>query len=125
MHYFSLEENQNKAATNWANSQYDFADIVLFLTDRHIEWGIKIYKLFCKKDVRTLLNYYSVDLQKIKNDLYINGKYVERGGDVYLLNYNPKRNRLIKTPKNLNLLAMIVYDRLLEDLEEICKNVYP
>ena len=122
MNYFEYESNQSVAIEKWNTSQFDLTDIVLYLSDRHIIWGIKIYSLFCKEEIKVLLNYFSCNFEQIKKDLCITGDYVERGGNIYSKTFNPKRNMKIKEPKNLNLRAMRVYDKILIDIEKILKN---
>lgn len=121
MDYFKYEGDRFAANEKWKNSQFDLTDIVLCLTDRHIVWGQKIYCLFSKPQVQLLLNYYVCDFKLIKNELGLTSDYVERGGNIYSKDFNPKRNLFFVTPRNLELSAMKVYNKILQDLEEICK----
>lgn len=122
MRYFKYEYNTEIAILTWTKSQFDLVDIILYLTDRNIIWGHKMYKLFWAEQVRFLLNYFICDFKKIKNDLGVPSVYVERDGDVYSKEFNPKRNKWLPSHKNLDICAMVVYDGILQDLEAICNN---
>ena len=123
MRYFKYEPNFKLALLKWEQSQYDLSDIVLYLTDRNIIWGYKIYALFSQKEIRVLLNYFVCDLLKIKQDLGINFEYVERDGNCYSQNYNPKRDILKPASAGIQSLAKVVYNQILQDLEEICEKL--
>lgn len=97
-------------------------DIVLFLTDRHIEVGVRIYNLFCKQEIQFLLKYFECDFIQIKKDLGIMVDYVERSGDLYSRFFNPKRKKLEGSP-DLRWRALKVYEYLLKDLEEIVNKI--
>ena len=119
MHYFVFERNRTKALLSWKLSQFDLCDIVLSLTDNKIKTGIKIYELFTMAEVKAVLPFFICDFKKIKADLQILD-YVERKGDVYSKNFNPKRLYKITTPKPiLEENANKVYINILNDLEKI------
>ena len=119
MHYFIFERNRKNAVLSWKLSQFDLCDIVLSLTDNKIKTGIKIYELFMRKEVKAVLPFFICDFKKIKADLQIED-YVERKGNVYSKDFNPKRLYKIDLPKHqLQENANKVYNNILNDLEKI------
>ena len=121
MHYFSLASSQQESIKVWQQSQFDLCDIVLSLTDKNIMIGAKIYAIFCRKEVRSLMQFYVCDFKKIKDELGIVGEYVERKGNVFDKNFNPKRNPifLALSPAQMQIFANIIYNNLMQDLKEI------
>ena len=67
------------------------------------------------------MQFYVCDFKKIKDELGIVGVYVERKGDVFDKNFNPKRNPryLALTPAQMQIFANIIYNNLMQDLKEI------
>ena len=121
MHYFSLAQSANHAITTWNNSQFDLCDIVLSLTDNNIMIGAKIYALFCREEVLSLMQLYVCDFNKIKQDLGIVGEYTERKGNIFAKDFNPQRNPVVLalTPTQMQYFASTVYNNLMQDLKEI------
>lgn len=95
--YFILANSQKEAIDYWNNSQYELADIVLALTDNGIFEGMKFYSVFKHEGFLALMNIFKFDFNLAKKELGINGEYVERGGDIYAEDYNPKRNPQVLT----------------------------
>ena len=120
MRYFCFEQDENLAVKTWNNSQFDLADIVLFLTDNGIMLGAKIYAIFNRGEVKNLLRFFVCDLNLMKKDLQIN-HYIERKGDALSKFFNPKRiittNYISK--KQLFKRAEFVYKNLINDLNII------
>ena len=123
MRYFIYEQDEDTLKQEWENSQFLLADVVLFLTDRKIVWGQKIYNIFINQEVQHLLNCFSVDFNQIKKDLGLDLDYVERGGNVFSHSYNPKRNFTILSSNGIEYRAMMVYETILKDLEKICEKL--
>ena len=121
MHYFKIANNQQEAINAWQQSQFDLCDIVLSLTDNSIALGAKIYALFCRPEIKDLLQLFICDFSKIKSELGIVGEYIERKGDVFAKDFNPKRNPifLALSPKQMQTFASTVYNNLMQDLKEI------
>ena len=90
--FFTLADSQKEATEFWNNSQYELADIVLALTDNGVFEGIKLYSVFSHEGFLALMNIFKFNFDLAKKELGINGEYVERGGDIYAKDYNPKRN---------------------------------
>ena len=103
--YFVLADSQQEAVDYWNNSQYDLADIVLALTDNGIFEGMKFYSVFRHEGFLALMNIFKFDFQLVKKELGINGEYVERGGDIYAEDYNPKRNPQVLTYVGVELAS--------------------
>ena len=95
--YFILANSQKEAIDYWNNSQYELADIVLALTDNGIFEGMKLYSVFKHEGFLALMNIFKFNFNLAKKELGINGEYVERGGDIYAEDYNPKRNPQVLT----------------------------
>ena len=125
MHYFSLAQSTNHAITTWNNSQFDLCDIVLSLTDNNIMIGAKIYALFCREEVLSLMQFYVCNFKKIKNELGIVGEYTERKGNIFAKDFNPNRNPifLALTPTQMQYFASTVYNNLMQDLKEISETL--
>lgn len=123
MNYFSFVSDENVALEEWNKSQFDLCDIVLSLTDNNIMIGAKIYAVFCRYEVRCLLKFFTCDFYKIKSELGIVGHYVERKGDIFDQNFNPKRNKkiLTKDVNDMKILAKSIYKNILLDMSEIVK----
>ena len=120
MRYFSFEKDVDRAVLNWNNSQFDFADIVLFLTDNCIMYGAKIYALFNRDEIKNVLNYFICDFDLIKEDLGI-GDYVERKGSPFSESFNPKRKIVPNnfSREELKKRAKFVYKNIFIDLKTI------
>ena len=103
--YFVLANSQKEAIDYWNNSQYDLADIVLALTDNGIFEGMKFYSVFKHEGFLALMNIFKFDFNLAKKELGINGEYVERGGDIYAEDYNPKRNPQVLTITGADLAS--------------------
>ena len=125
MYYFAFEKNQYIAIQEWNNSQFDLCDIVLSLTDNGIIIGSKIYYIFCRPEILNIMQCFVCDLNKIKEDLGIIGNYIERSGNVYFRNFNPKRNNnALSLPiKEMKKRASIVYKKLMFDLQTIANAI--
>lgn len=123
MKYFYRQPNKYVAINKWNNSQFDLIDIVLSLTDNGIYIGEKIYAIFCRPEVLNLMQYFVCDFDTIKRDLGINGEYVERGGNIYSKNFNPKRydDILSFSIEERRLLANNVYRNIMNELYMIVK----
>ena len=121
MNYFYLQKDIESAIDRWNNSQFDLSDIVLSLTDNGIFQGVKIYAIFSRKEILAIMRYFVCDFYKIKQELGIVGNYVDRFGNVFDKNYNPKRNKLALTlnDKQMKIKAIGVYKKIILDLEEI------
>ena len=123
MKYFEYEQDSTIAIDKWISSQFDLADIVLSLTDNNLYIGEKLYFLFSREEVLTCLQYFSCNFIQIKKELGINGFYVEREGNIFSKNWNPKRNlcKLTFEKEIMNEKAKMIYKNLLQDLEYIAK----
>jgi len=123
MKYFYPQPDINNAINKWNESQFDLIDIILSLTDNHIWIGAKIYAVFCRQEVLNLMQYYECDFYKIKQELGIVGDYVEREGNIYCKDYNPKRhnNVLTLSVKEMKSKADIIYKDIIGDLAMIAK----
>ena len=109
--YFILADSQEDAVEYWRNSQYELTDIVLALTDNGVYEGMKLYSAFKNQGFLALMNVFKFNFDLAKRELGINGEYVERGGDVYAQDYNPKRNPKVLsiTGKDLAIKAKEFY----------------
>ena len=118
MRYFSFEPNNDYALDTWVKSQFDLCDIVLFLTDKKISYGFKIYAIFNRDEVLNLLNYFVCDFKKMKRDLHILGNYVEREGDVFSKDFNPRRIsfKMSLSRAEIERRAYDVYHKIFQDL---------
>lgn len=125
MIYFKFEENEEVAIKHWNDNQFNLCDIVLSLTDNAIIYGGKIYALFLREEILDLMRFFICDFVKIKKDLGINGKYVERNGDLFSYDFNPKRSKsiLIYDLKTMKDSAKKIYFHLLEDLKAISESI--
>lgn len=123
MKYFYYESNMDIAIDCWNNSQFELCDIVLSLTDNRIYTGSKIYALFCRNEILNLMQYFICDFGRIKKELGIIGDYVERIGDIYSKNFNPRRNRRVLTLaiSEMEKRAMLIYNNIMLDLQYIAK----
>ena len=121
MNYFHLAQDEEKAFFNWENNQFNLCDIVLSLTDNLIPYGLKIYNIFLREEVKNMMNFFICDFEKIKQDLGIVGAYVERKGNVFSPSFNPKRNQsaLILSEYQMSKRAKMVYDKIMLDLNKI------
>ena len=124
MNYFCYQANSDVAMYYWNDSQFDLSDIVLSLTDNNIRIGAKIYAIFCRPEVLNLMQCFVCDFTKIKQDLGIDGDYVERRGDVYSKCFNPVRNKevLTLTINEMKIRAREVYENIISDLSAIAKS---
>jgi hypothetical protein len=121
MYYCKFETDKNISLKKWNNSQFELADIVLSLTDQKITYGAKIYAIFLRPEILSLIEHLSFDFAKIKTQLGINGFYVDRNGDVFSENFNPKRNytALTLSKQEMKKQAKLVYLNIFKDLVEI------
>ena len=123
MKYFCHCAQQDNAIQYWYSAQFDLCDIVLSLTDNHIQIGAKIYAIFCRPEVLNLMKYFICDFIKIKNDLGIVGSYVERAGNIYSKSFNPLRNNNVLTLSKFEMRnkSKQIYMSIIADLGEITR----
>lgn len=120
MKYFRFSQSEEESRDFWDKSQFDLSDIVLALTDNKIIEGLKIYQLLSKPEILNSMIFLICDFGAIKERLGIIGDYVERKGNVYSNNFNPKRNpsAITLSVQDLQIMAIDVYDTMLSDLKE-------
>lgn len=125
MNYLNYEIESNVAIKKWYSLQYDFADIVLSLTDNDIFEGAKIYALFSRNEVLNLMSWFSCDFIKIKQELGIIGDYIVREDDIFSNDFNPKRKKdaLTLSSFEMSIQAQIIYQKIMQDLEELSKGL--
>ena len=121
MKYFKFSQSEEESRECWENSQFKLTDVVLALTDNGIIEGLKIYELLSKPEILNSMDFFICDFDSIKERLGINGDYVEREGNVYSKNFNPKRNPSVLTlnVQDMQIMAIDVYDTMLSDLQEL------
>ena len=118
--YFNMAKNQEDAVKHWFTSQYKLADIILSLTDNGILEGHKLFGFFRLEEVSAIMNIYKFNFKLAKSELGINGKYVDRSGDINSADFNPKRNSevLLLSGEALKKKAKIVYQTILKQFKE-------
>ncbi len=127
--YFNMAESQEDAVKHWLKSQYHLADIILVLTDNGILEGHKLFGFFRLEEVSAIMNIYKFNFKLAKSELGINGKYVDRSGDINSAGFNPKRNPevLSLSGEELKKKAKIVYNAILKEFKQtsadLIKNV--
>ena len=123
--YFELANSQEDAVEYWNKSQYDLTDIILAMTDNGIFEGHKLYALFKLEVFNAVMNVCKFNFKLVKNELGISGDYVERGGNVYASDYNPKRNPqvLIFSGEELQKRATEVYKTILEQFKKVTDKI--
>jgi len=109
--YIEEAKDSNEAVLYWNDSQFEVGDILIALVDNQILEGAKLYALFTNKDFGIVMSMFKIDFQAIKEDLGIYGDYIERKGDIFSTDFNPKRNinALTKKGKDLALSARKFY----------------
>ena len=123
--FITLANSLENAVTTWKNSQFDIADIVLSLTDNKCgKAGTHLYSVFRNEEFLKMMYMYTCNFQLIKEVLGINGEYVERAGDPYAKNFNPKRNPEVLTldAKQMDERAWEIYQHLIDEVNYIAKN---
>ena len=123
--YYKLTSSQDEALEYWKKSQYDLADIVLALTDQGIMEGLQFYDMFKREEFLAMMQVAKLNFALIKKKLGINGEYVERKGDVYSENFNPKRNfKVLKyMDEDLKKVAKEVLDEFMKNTEGLANYI--
>ena len=118
--YFNMAKSQEDAVKHWLKSQYDLTDIILVLTDNGILEGHKLFGFFRLEEVSAIMNIYKFNFKLAKSELGINGKYVDRSGDINSADFNPKRNPEVLTlsGEELKQKAVIVYKTILKQFKQ-------
>ena len=124
-----MAKSQEDAVKHWLTSQYKLADIILSLTDNGIFEGHKLFGFFRLEEVSAIMNIYKFNFKLAKSELGINGKYVDRNGDINSADFNPKRHPevLSLSGEELKQKAKIVYNAILKEFKQttsgLIKNV--
>ena len=123
--YFELAKSQQDAIEYWNKSQYDLTDIILAMTDNGIFEGHKLYAVFKLDTFMAIMNICKFNFKLAKKELGIMGDYVERGGDIYSNDYNPKRHPEVLTLKGeeLQKKSTEVYKTILEQLQKVSEAI--
>ena len=121
--YFILADSKKDAIETWNKSQYELTDFILAMTDNGIVEGAMIYEAFKTEGFLMLMNMFKFNFALAKKELGINGEYVERGGDVYKQDYNPKRNPKVLTlsKEEMQVKAKEVYAEITKQLQKLAE----
>ncbi len=98
--------------------------MVLALTDSGVIEGVYLYNMFRSEDFLKAMNVFKFNFALAKEELGIHGEYVERAGDIFSEDFNPKRNKevLKLSGEELEEKGKEVYEAIFSEIKKIVKS---